>query len=891
MALPLAFKPQTDTGLNDPTVTLSQSQATPSFGLTAVNPIEAALPITNAAGNNALNVIPNKIAKQIANDLPGVGARSDDSKNTATSTVQNTVSEATSTVTFSPEPNVLDQYYSYTYSAALYLMSPNSVASVLGNGEISIPPSDLLMQSGGITGDQRNPHFQNDYYIEKIEIEGDTVGKGTGGATNSTKVKMTVIETNGITLIPNLDAAMQSLYGGADGKKANYSAANYLLTLKFYGYDQQGNLVQCGQTNGGGSDPSACIVKYIPLQITGITFRLANRLVEYHIEATVASQVVATGQNRGSVPYNVELSATTVSDALIGGSTSSTPSPTDGRESTSTSGPNQASNTTSPANVSASAGADITIRKGILTAMNQYQQDRVKDGTYKFADTYKVVFTDPKIANAKVVVKGGDYKGTGMQDSGTASQDLDPNKQAMDLKTRQISFTAGQQVIQIIDQIVRNSTYVTDQANSVYDETTGELVKNGTTTNSNPVWYKINKQVTQGQYDPNRNDFAYNITYVISPYKITQTNSEYFSTPKFSGIHKDYFYTFTGENTQVLNFEQQYNHQYTLAMTGSDQQNNSLSANYSIKQNFYSASGQNYQGAAGKANEIGASVADYLYNSNDLAKVSMTIVGDPAYVAQGEVINASNIPKQPFLPDGTINFDSSEVIFRVTMGSGVDYDINTGLMNPNQENNVLQVNTSTNTVATRSYVYRLTKITSIFEKGSFKQTLEGMLNTDYINNNQNTPTTNIISNLANRVIPGVRNVMNDANSPTSPPTSVVNAPTTSQSSSAPDLNQPNPNPTTASPASPPTSNGGIEATDSFGPTGLFKGADGAFYRTDSSGYTSLAMFPESSLGVGQSVEGPNPLGIGNPVDVSTLNPEQIAIYNIGKNTQVMNRET
>ena len=133
--------------------------------------------------------------------------------------------------------------------------------------------------------------------------------------------------------------------------------------------------------------------------------------------------------------------------------------------------------------------------------------------------------------------------------------------------------------------------------------------------------------------------------------------------------------------------------------------------------------------------------------------------------------------------------------------------------------------------------------------------------------------------------------MNDANSPTSPPTSVVNAPTTSQSSSAPDLNRPNPNPTTASPASPPTSNGGIEATDSFGPTGLFKGADGAFYRTDSSGYTSLAMFPESSLGVGQSVEGPNPLGIGNPVDVSTLNPEQIAIYNIGKNTQVMNRET
>jgi hypothetical protein len=42
----------------------------------------------------------------------------------------------------------------------------------------------------------------------------------------------------------------------------------------------------------------------------------------------------------------------------------------------------------------------------------------------------------------------------------------------MDFSNRNYSITAGMQLIQAIDLAIRNSTYITDQALTVYDEST-----------------------------------------------------------------------------------------------------------------------------------------------------------------------------------------------------------------------------------------------------------------------------------------------------------------------------------------------------------------------------------------------------------------------------------
>ena len=112
---------------------------------------------------------------------------------------------------------------------------------------------------------------------------------------------------------------------------------------------------------------------------------------------------------------------------------------------------------------------------------------------------------------------------------------------------------AGTQIVQVLDQILKNSSYITDQATVSIDENTQEQKSNGPPAN-NLAWYKISLVASPRQYDYKRNDYAYDIKYIISVYKINQMVSDYFLNPRFSGTHKQYNYWFTGENTQVLSY-------------------------------------------------------------------------------------------------------------------------------------------------------------------------------------------------------------------------------------------------------------------------------------------------------------------------------------------------
>ena len=153
----------------------------------------------------------------------GVGAENEDA-----STRKNTTQQAVASTfdqTVSPQANVLDKYYNYTYNAEIWLMTSSDYNELIqtkkwgGHG-------GLLMRSGGIseaasggsvtttingqTGTSpptRNPYFSLDYYIDSIELSNLVPGKGSGASHNNTDLKFTVTEPNGITLIENLVAA------------------------------------------------------------------------------------------------------------------------------------------------------------------------------------------------------------------------------------------------------------------------------------------------------------------------------------------------------------------------------------------------------------------------------------------------------------------------------------------------------------------------------------------------------------------------------------------------------------------------------------------------------------------------------------------------------------
>lgn len=668
-------------------LTTTQSQATPAPN------------INNPSPNASIN--------------PGVGAPSDDA--TINASIQSIQAGTSFDNTIVPQPNILDDYNNYTYSITWYLMSSDALRRFQTGDTTVLSGQTIIMQSGGINNAQRNPYFDVDFYFDDLKLKSVLAGSGTMSPTNVVELEFTVIEPNGITLVPRLIAAINGKLGaGGQEKDQNVSAQNFMMAVRFYGYDEEGNLVQVGRSIAGQNN-YALVEKFIPFQLTEITYKVQTKLTEYHIKGTISAFQVSLGENQNSIPYNVEVSGLTVQEVLSSGTSVTTNS---NPAAAAPPIPRPGSQGQTPKN---------TVRSGLVTALNQYQKELVSRGVYNYANEYVIEFVDQEIANAKVTVKDGRTKGTGMPLRGTAPDLRDPRRQAMDPTVRLIDYTAGQQITQIIDQTIRNSTYISNQSNTLISETTGKVNPNA---GAQPLtWYKINMQAIPKQYDTKRNDYAYTIRYVISKYGIQNLESPYFKRAEFNGVHKQYYYWFTGLNTQVLNYEQTYNSQATLIIGNQGDTGTSVT-NSAYKQLYSPRAGESSQGATGRTNDIAANAADFLYHKADLAELTLQVVGDPAWIQQGEVVslpNASEWKYGAFLADGTINFDSQQVLLEVSINAPTDYNLATGLMDPDTRIDGVITNVGLTNQPHQRYVYRVTQVMSDFNKGKFTQTITGVL--------------------------------------------------------------------------------------------------------------------------------------------------------------------
>jgi hypothetical protein len=316
--------------LASPTLTTGQSQSTP-----APNPRDDGPQQAPTSGGVGAGTSPN------ASDSRGP----DNTPPPSRSTTQQDINTTFASQAISPRPNVLDQYASYTYAIAWWLLTPEQYNN-LGSGRARAPVPNtanwnLLIQSGGISTAGRNAAFPDDFYFDDLEIETVLAGKGTGMSNNATSIRFKVVEPNGLTLVERLFQAVSTAYrnpspaagvatgfaaiGDEDAQQVpfrqqipNYAAAQYCLTIEFYGYDSQGNLV-APATGNSGTGPQAVIKKYYPFVLKNITFRTVDNQVEYMIEAAPVPYDTGTGQARGTIPFNFGLAGTTVSQLLQGG--------------------------------------------------------------------------------------------------------------------------------------------------------------------------------------------------------------------------------------------------------------------------------------------------------------------------------------------------------------------------------------------------------------------------------------------------------------------------------------------------------------------------------------------------------------------------------------------
>jgi len=810
-----------DTNTNPPIKTLAQTQATNGvnqdgqavgFGIRTEDGS-----LSNLRRNPETGELydPGGIASTSANIDPGVGATDDNPPaSEEQSQIDANAKDVTTQQLIQPQPNVLDNFASYTYQVSVYLFTPAQFNAFTNSRKKLINNYYLLFQSGGaaknIGGAQgalgtsfaaaqadlesegigfapntvlpgpnspdagRNPFFPNDFYIDQVTLENVVGAGGNNGSPHQTAtMKFTVIEPQNITLIDRIYEAVQDLAPKDFTGKINYAAAEYLMIIRFYGYDINGKLVagkQSPDPDNALTDTNAIVEKYIPFKINNIKWAVNGKQVSYEFDCTGAHNAIATSQRRGTIPFDIEVSGGTVKEVLGGGIqyvNNTPPTDTPGASTTATAGNDGSYDRVEAARLRRQGGGQPaspppppkansapqptikTIKQGLLKAMNDIQDELVKKGVYEQADRYVIKFaSDAKDIENGTITKPSATKNKATAPMGQAAsqntQSSSPDKQQVDNTQRNVSVRAGTQLMQALDTIIRNSSYITNQATTIIDETTNKPVPNPKAAAENMYWFRILMSTQQLDYDKKRNDYAYEITYTICRYKLSELFSPYFPLGRFPGVHKSYPWWFTGVNTAVLDYSAEFNKAYNLTVSGSEPGKN---AAVELRQktfssmrdvpflHYYARSNQSSQGSDSKANELAASAAEYLYSVSDTANSKITILGDPAWITQGSVtgVDGATLNNEPFEKDGTINFDTQDVLYEVAWQRPEDYDLNTGLADPFART----LKTFGDRQPRQSVIYKARKVISEFKLGRFTQIIDAVQYTLPMGNERN----------------------------------------------------------------------------------------------------------------------------------------------------------
>ena len=625
------------------------------------------------------------------------------------------------------KPNKLAALASQTYSISIYIMNMDEYKQLLATDKKTLPTDQLIIQSGGAPVGQRNEFFDLDFYVEDLEIRCAIGTQETQSPHNVQTMKFNILEPQGITFLSRLS---QACAAHENIENVNVNSQTFLMVIRFYGYDDQGNLISSDPASGDEqtSDPNALVEKFVPFQFSNITYQIKTEAVVYSVEATVPQTTVGYSTARGTIPFNFQLSAADV-QTLFNGNTQLVDIQrqqvdTDDDEAL------EVAERTPPAK---KVGlTDRTVTQGLATALNQHQRDIVEKKGYLIADEYVIELEDVAgLKDAKMKKQGTvDKKRTAFEKSSDPNQKLNQNKQALDVNSREYSITAGTQITQLIDQVMKNSTYITAQQTVAFDEVTGKRIENP------PVktvqWYKITQTATPIGYDRKRNDFAYKIKYFISRYQINTPRSPYFPPAMYRGAHKIFNYWFTGQNTEVIDFQIDVNSNY-LQSIGKDGLNDESTtvvgdARFAEKKFFETAPNSSMQGGEGESTRPAAELASRLYDPADVAKSEITIVGDPDFITQSEIFY-NNVTLGSFEADGSVNSNASEVLYEIRFNRVVDYDYATGLTPVFKENLSKSGITGETNIAQESIVFTGVEIFNYFKNGQFTQKLHGAIRT------------------------------------------------------------------------------------------------------------------------------------------------------------------
>lgn len=622
--------------------------------------------------------------------------------------------------------NPLSQFASYTYNISLYMITPEAYDAFIQTGRKNIYAFQnasggasanlkagvyLIAQSGGVNNStqKRAPGFEFDYYIDNLKLVSAVQGASTGTSTNVTSISFNVYEQYGFSFINNLKKAQDALQayvagtGRAQKGLQNPTRQFFILGLRFIGYDKLGNIVDSTQDtlNVNTANNNGLFETFYDIALTEVKFKLTGKVVTYEIKAASVPSKEAFGTKRGLIDLGANFEASNAYEAI----------------------------------------------QKIIDKLNQDQQNLVNQSpqAIKIADRYEVEYLggmDDLLKAATVASKADLQKYTWAGSGATnvsQSNDAAALKATPNSQTRTFSIQGTTPIVQAINQIISQSTYLLDALKVVYTtnvepnlekKTENEQQNNKPSTVS---WYNISAVISNMEWDESRADFAMKIKYIITPYETPVIQNSYTAPgSRYYGPHKRYKYWYTGENQEIIFYEQVLNTAFfnvALKPEVSDSQGKGGAVDVPIKAN--QRQNQPHIGKLDVGAEAQNAYLTNLFDPKGFAEAKITILGDPDFLMPDSELPQSvqEVYNRFYGPNGfTVKANGGQVFIEIDFKEGVDYNTNTGLYDINSSVLFWRYPENVSKVI-QGVSYHVIKVTSSFSNGKFTQVLDCRINT------------------------------------------------------------------------------------------------------------------------------------------------------------------
>lgn len=598
--------------------------------------------------------------------------------------------------------NPLGKFSSYTYRLTLYMVSPAAFSSQLDSGVWDKSGMYVVAQSAGADG-KRAPGFEFDFFIDNLEMVTSLSSKDSNESSLATeRIKFDIYEPYGMTFLKNLVTAAEKVgnsYGNVDPQSVSNALSQiFLLTVRFYGYDEKGNVVSTPSSAPGVGDKitdSGLFERVFPIKINELATKLDNKIVRYVVTAAPVNEFIGRSQFKSAIQENLNISGDTVQDILVDGPSS------------------------------------------LVQLLNKKEEELVKAKKKNIANKYKIVFDETSNISDALLVDKNHYVPSQAPLNGlpnsvnvTVREANKGGAATIPKNKRAIQIPAGTRITQVIEQVISQSTYITDCLSIVNKEELQPVIEgdSNVTVNPNPkelAWFVIVPRVKYlEEFDTRLNSNAYEITYYVQRYEIPFVRSEYFPNKSgYKGPVKIFNYWYTGKNEGIVSFDMTFSNLYKAV--GSMYSKGEVKNNSSVPMELTTSMGEDTAGKMPGTSEEVASLKAWLMSPDELLKAHIKIYGDPDFLMTAAYGTFDEMSSKSIAEEDPINPLMGGVYIEVDLKSVSDYD-SSGKMDPLPNYQFIKFNPEMEKQLQGRMIFGVNKIKSKFSKGMFTQELFDM---------------------------------------------------------------------------------------------------------------------------------------------------------------------